>query len=92
MKQGVFGTLMAGAVSAMMLTSVAQANEPAAASGAEATHKCQNNSCKGKAECKGFGNNACKGQNACKGHGMLGATDKAACKKQGGKWVVEKKA
>lgn len=51
---------------------------------------CQNNSCKGKADCMGFGNASCKGANECKGHGTLEAKDKSACTKKGGLWVAKK--
>ncbi len=51
---------------------------------------CQNNSCKGKADCMGFGNDSCKGNNECKGKGILNAKSKAACLKKTGLWVTKK--
>ena len=51
---------------------------------------CQNNSCKGKADCMGFGNDSCKGANECKGNGILNAKTKAACIKKAGLWVTKK--
>ncbi len=50
---------------------------------------CQNNSCKEKADCAGFGNDSCKGNNECKGHGILKAKDKAACLKKTGVWAAK---
>jgi hypothetical protein len=84
----VFGSLIASAVAGIVASAPALANEPAK----EAGHKmaCQNNSCKGKAACKGFGNNACMGHNECKGHGILKAKDEASCKKAGGVWTESK--
>lgn len=51
---------------------------------------CQNNSCKGKADCMGFGNDSCKGNNECKGQGTLNAKNKAECEKKSGLWVSKK--
>ena len=51
---------------------------------------CENNTCKGKSTCKGFGNESCAGKNTCKGHGSLKAADEAACTKAGGKWMAKK--
>ena len=52
---------------------------------------CQNDSCKGKADCKGFGSASCKGQNTCKGMGHVNAKTAAECTKAHGKWTVTKK-
>ena len=57
---------------------------------AKAEYVCQNNSCKGKADCMGFGNDSCKGHNECKGKGTLKAKTKAACLKKTGLWVAKK--
>ena len=53
-------------------------------------YKCQNNSCKGKADCMGFGNDSCQGNNECKGHGILNAKNKVACTKKHGLWIAKK--
>ena len=58
--------------------------------GAKVNMVCQNNSCKGKADCHGFGNASCGGNNECKGHGILKAKDKAECEKKTGIWTEEK--
>lgn len=72
-------------------TSAMAADAPAAKmADAKAEMVCQNNSCKGKADCMGFGNASCKGANECKGHGILEAKNKAECTKKTGLWVAKK--
>lgn len=51
---------------------------------------CQNNTCKGKADCHGFGNASCGGQNDCKGIGIVIAENKAECEKKHGVWTAKK--
>lgn len=51
---------------------------------------CQNNSCKGKSECMGFGNAGCAGGNECKGKGILKAKTEADCVKKTGLWIAKK--
>lgn len=79
----------------MAATAVMGADTPAAAAPAKgvtkAAHLCQNDSCKGKADCKGYGNVSCKGQNTCKGMGHVNAKTKEACAKASGKWTSAKK-
>ena len=53
-------------------------------------HLCQNDSCKGKADCKGYGNAGCKGQNTCKGMGHMDAKTAEECTKAHGKWTAKK--
>lgn len=87
-------------IGAMLVSMVASAAMAADAPKAAATpakadaaveHLCQNDSCKGKADCKGFGNAGCKGQNTCKGMGHIKAKTEAECKKAHGKWTTAKK-
>lgn len=63
---------------------------PVAKTATKAIMLCQNNSCKGKADCMGFGNDSCKGSNECKGHGTLNAKNKTECVKKHGKWTASK--
>lgn len=80
-----------GALLVSMAANVALAEEAAPTdTKAKTEYVCQNNSCKGKADCMGFGNDSCKGHNECKGHGILKAKTKAACEKKAGLWVVKK--
>ena len=80
-----------GALLVSMAASSALAVDPAPADAkAKTEYVCQNNSCKGKADCMGFGNDSCKGSNECKGHGILKAKSKAACLKKTGLWVAKK--
>ncbi len=58
----VFGVLVASAVTGLLATGTAMAEEKAAAG------KCVH-SCKGHGSCKGEGNDYCKGKNACAGQG-----------------------
>ena len=86
----IFGSIAASAVAGLVLTSAAFGQGEAATKPAPDAAKkmsCQNNTCKGKSACKGFGNDSCKGQNACKGHGTVHAKTEAACKKKGGTWA-----
>lgn len=83
----VFGSIVASAVAGLVVSAPVLASEPAAPAKKWA---CQNNTCKGKSACKGFGNNTCKGHNECKGHGVVTAKDEAACKKAGGTWAEAK--
>ena len=85
MKASVIGTLMAATL-INFSSGVASADEHAK-EGSE--HKCVNNTCKSKSECKGHGNDTCKGHNSCKGKGWLEAADAASCKKAGGKWAAK---
>lgn len=80
-----------GALLVSMAASSALAADPAPAdTKAKTEYVCQNNSCKGKADCMGFGNDSCKGHNECKGKGILKAKSKAACLKKTGLWVAKK--
>ncbi len=92
MKALKFGSLVAGTVSGLILSSSLNAQNPAPAEEAAPASKgyCQNNTCKGKASCKGHGNDSCHGQNSCKGKGLLEASDAKSCKKAGGKWHAAK--
>ena len=75
----------------MAATAVFAADAPAAPKAdAKPAPLCQNNECKGKADCKGFGNESCKGQNECKAQGHIDAKDKAACVKKHGTWTAKK--
>ena len=79
----------------MAASAVIAADAPKAATPAKADAKveqlCQNDSCKGKADCKGYGNASCKGQNTCKGMGHMDAKTAAECTKAHGKWVAAAK-
>ena len=94
----VFGSFVASAVAGICLSVPAYSAEtaapevaPAAAAAPEAVKMaCQNNTCKGKSACMGFGNAGCKGQNSCKGHGITKAKNEAACKKSHGTWAENK--
>ena len=88
MNKNIMGALLVS----MAATSVLAADPApaAAATTAKTMYVCQNNSCKGKADCMGFGNDSCKGHNECKGHGILKAKSKAACEKKTGVWVAKK--
>lgn len=80
-----------GALLVSMAANVALAADAAPVDAKSKTeYVCQNNSCKGKADCMGFGNDSCKGHNECKGHGVLKAKSKAACVKKTGLWVAKK--
>ena len=81
-----------GALLVSLAANAAMAADAPAAKKAEAKVEmvCQNNSCKGKAECMGFGNASCKGANECKGKGILEAKNKAKCIKKTGLWVAKK--
>lgn len=85
-----FGTLVAGSLSSLLAANMALAEDKAKKPEAKADKggemACANNSCKGKAECKGFGNAGCAGGNSCKGHGTLKAANEGECKKKGGVW------
>lgn len=84
-------TKLIGALLVSLAANAAMAADmPAAKSAAETEKVCQNNSCKGKAECMGFGNDSCKGHNECKGKGILEAKSKKACIKKAGLWVDKK--
>lgn len=74
----------------MAANSVLAADAPATDTKAKTEYVCQNNKCKGNADCMGFGNDSCKGHNECKGHGILKAKTKAACEKKTGLWVAKK--
>ncbi len=78
-----------GALLVSMAASAAMSAEGTTAPAKKAEHVCQNNSCKGKADCMGFGNAGCKGSNECKGHGILNAKNKKSCVKKGGLWVAK---
>ena len=86
---------MMGALLVSMAATAVMAKDPATKSAPKAADAkvkmaCQNNSCKGKADCHGFGNASCGGSNECKGHGTLKAKDKAECEKKSGIWTEEK--
>lgn len=85
-----FGSFVASAVAGLVVSSPVLANEPAKKAEGEKM-ACQNNSCKGKSGCMGFGNANCAGKNECKGHGTMKAKDEAGCKKAGGTWAAPKK-
>lgn len=74
----------------MAASAVLAADAPAAKADAKTEYSCQNNSCKGKADCMGFGNDSCKGSNACKNQGSVSAKTKEACEKKHGAWTVKK--
>ena len=84
----VLGSMIASAVASFVVAAPVLAQHDAAPAAEKMA--CQNNTCKGKSACKGFGNDSCKGKNACKGHGTVKAKDEAACKKAGGSWAAAK--
>ena len=84
----VFGSIVATAVAGIMVAAPAAKAEDTAPGGEKMG--CQNNTCKGKAACKGFDNASCAGKNSCKGHGIVKAKDEAACTKKGGTWAAMK--
>ncbi len=88
----VFGSMVASVVAGFVMSApvLAEHENGKAHDAAAAKMACQNNTCKGKAACKGFGSDTCAGKNACKGHGTLKAKDEAACKKKGGTWAEAK--
>jgi hypothetical protein len=89
----VFGSFVASAVAGIVFSVPAYSEEsaaPAAAAPEAVKMACQNNSCKGKAACMGFGNAGCRGRNSCKGHGITKAKTEAACKKSKGTWAEDK--
>lgn len=86
----VFGSMVASVVAGFVVSAPVLAQHEEAAKPAAEKMACQNNTCKGKAGCKGFGNDSCAGKNACKGHGSVKAKDEAACKKKGGTWTAAK--
>lgn len=90
MNKKVLGALLVSFAAGSVLAAEASADKSAAKTDAKTEYVCQNNSCKGKADCMGFGNDSCKGSNSCKGHGILKAKDKAACVKKAGAWVTKK--
>lgn len=84
--------IMGALLVSMAATAVfAEVDAPAASANTtvKAAMACQNNSCKGKADCKTFGNANCAGKNECKGHGHLKAKTEAACKKAKGVWATK---
>lgn len=85
-------TKLIGALLVSLAANAAMAADAPAAKKADAKVEmlCQNNSCKGKADCMGFGNASCKGANECKGQGTLEAKNKAECTKKKGLWVAKK--
>ena len=87
MNKNMIGALLVS----MAASSALAADAPAAADKkAKTEYVCQNNQCKGHADCMGFGNDSCKGHNECKGHGTLKAKNKAECEKKTGLWVAKK--
>jgi hypothetical protein len=88
----VFGSFVASAVAGIVFSVPAFSEETAAPAEGAAPQKmaCQNNSCKGKAACMGFGNAGCKGKNSCKGHGITKAKTEEACAKTHGIWTEKK--
>ncbi len=88
------GSLFVSLFAAAVLThSTASAEESKGA--ADEGHKhgdsqCQNNNCKGHADCAGYGNASCGGMNSCKGHGHLEAKNEAECVAKKGLWHGKK--
>lgn len=87
MNKKLMGTLL---VTLAASAAMAQTEPAKKAAETKAEMVCQNNNCKGKADCMGFGNASCHGENSCKGHGILKAKDKAECDKKHGKWTAKK--
>lgn len=96
MKARTFGSLVAGAVSSLLVTSALHAEGTTPAAGGEHAAKapakgkgmiCQNAECKGKADCQGAGNASCAGKNECTGHGIKKADNQKACEHAHGKWI-----
>lgn len=81
---------MIGALLVSMAASSAIAADAPATQPKPTKYVCQNNQCKGHADCAGFGNAACKGHNECKGQGILKAKTQAECEKKVGLWVAKK--
>ena len=86
-RQMMSALLAAATLSAM--TAVASDKKPAAGSNSQ-NMVCQNNSCHGQNDCKGFGS-SCAGKASCAGHGIKKATDQKDCETKGGKWVAKAK-
>lgn len=87
MNKKVIGALLVSMAANVVLAADASATKATDDKGA---YVCQNDSCKGKADCMGFGNDSCKGHNECKGHGIVKATSEKACVKKHGAWVAKK--
>lgn len=85
MNKNLIGALLVSMATAAFAADMPAASEPAKVD-KKVEHMCQNNTCKGKADCKSYGNESCKGKNACKAMGYLDAKTKAECAKKGGKW------
>ena len=88
MNTKLIGALLVSLAATAAMAADAPATKKAEAKSAEMV--CQNNSCKGKADCMGFGSASCKGANECKGKGILEAKNKAECTKKTGLWVAKK--
>jgi uncharacterized membrane protein len=86
MNKNMIGALLVS----MAASSALAADTPAPSKKAKTEYVCQNNQCKGHADCMGFGNDSCKGHNECKGQGILKAKNKAECTKKTGLWVAKK--
>ena len=91
MNKNFIGALLVSMAATAALAADAPAAAAAPADAKKIEHLCQNDTCKGKADCKGYGNEGCKGQNSCKGKGHVAAATAEACKKAKGKWTVTKK-
>lgn len=85
MKNGTLkGAAIAGALTALFASGVAQAEDKADKAGSHAV-KCNGaNDCKGKGGCKSAKND-CKGKNGCKGEGFSMESSAKDCAAKGGK-------
>jgi len=80
-------TLVAAAITGLMLTSVGCSSTQKNSGGSTGTAmgECHGvNSCKGKGECGGKGH-SCAGKNSCKGKGWV-KMNKADCEEKGGEF------
>jgi uncharacterized membrane protein len=78
-------SLIAAAVAALAMSSVAYAAPATSLSADDTVHCAGINSCKGQSDCASA-ENSCKGMNTCKGHGFL-ASKAGECFAKKGKIV-----
>lgn len=92
MNKKFLGALMVSMVATAVYAADAPAVKaaPEVKAAAKVEHLCQNNDCKGKADCMAFGNDSCKGQNKSKTTGYKDANNKADCMKMHGTWTAKK--
>lgn len=90
MNKKLMGAILVSMAATSVMAKDKAAAKPAAKADAKVEWACQNNTCKGKSECHGFGNASCGGKNECKGHGTIKAKDKAECEKKHGTWAEMK--